>query len=442
MKGDRRRHWLLANAADEKNASRLHCGSLLFALGLSCSSLTPEALSQSPPRESLAGEKAAEALKKQIAAEEYNLQYGPVRFQTEARVGGGYTDNVFYSDRNRQSDWLVKPEVTLRAWWPVSQLNILRLSLGVGYEWYARHHVLNSDRPLINPDSELAFHVFVGDFRIKLRDKFSYEETLFINSLAGENAHFFNFNDVGEFARLDNLVGGTVDWDLNKVIISAGYDHENFISTTDQFEYLNRASELFSASASFLVGDKAKTGVEGQAGLHDYEHETVLNDHWRAKVGPFAEVTLLQGISLRAGGGYATAKYDAAASGSDYNTYYAYGKLRQETRLFTHSITGGRETLLGDNANNLRTTYVRYSISTPVFAHVELGANASADFAEEFGGAFKEKFTYYRAGLHLGYQFHKYWRTDLAYEYLVKDSDLPLRDLRRNRVSLDVSFRF
>src|SRR5213592_422101 len=127
---DRRRsHWLLANRASGMKASSPVAGSWLLVIGLTCSSLTPPGFSQSPPRESLAGEKAAEALKKQIAAEEYNLQYGPLRFQTEARLGGGYTDNIFYSDKNRQSDWLVKPEVTLRAWWPVSQLNILRLSL-------------------------------------------------------------------------------------------------------------------------------------------------------------------------------------------------------------------------------------------------------------------------------------------------------------------------
>ena len=416
-------------------------GSRLLIL-LSCYGTAVSLLAQAEPRESLAGAKAAEALKKQIAAEEYNLQYGPVRFQTEAQLGSGYTDNVFYSEKNRESDWLVKPEVSLRAWWPVSEYNVLRLSLGLGYEWYARNHVLNSDLPLVNPDSELVFHVFVGDFRIRLRDKFSYEESLFINSAAGENARFFNFNNVGQFARLDNLAGGTVDWDLNKVILSAGYDHENFISTTTLFKYLNRASELLSGSASVLLGDKAKAGVEGQASWNNYSTEAVLNDHWRATAGPFAEIPLVQGISLRAGGGYATAKFSSAATSSDYDTYYAYGRIRQETRLFTHAVTAGRETLLGDNANNLRNTYVRYSISTPIVAHTELGASFSANFAEEFGGPFREEFTYYRPGAHIGYQFHKYWRTDLAYEYFIKDSDLPLRDFKRNRVSWDVSFRF
>jgi len=362
--------------------------------------------------------------------------------QTEARLGVGYTDNVFYSDNNRQKDWLLNPEIDLRALWPITQLNTLRLSLGVSYEWYADHHVLNSDRPLVSPDSELVFNIFAGDFRIKLHDKFSYQETLFINSTAGENAHFFNFNDVGKFARLDNLGGVEVDWDLNKLILSAGYDHENFVSTTDGFKYLDRASELFSASANFLLGDKAKAGVEGLASINDYETEATLNDNWRGRGGPFIDIGLMQGIGLRVGGGYDTARYDQAGRSSDFQSYYAYGRIRQETRLFSHSITAGRESELGDNANNVRTSYARYSITTPIIAHVELGANVSVNFADEFGGAFREGFSYYRGGLHAGYQFHKYLRTDLSYELFIKESDLPLRDFTRNRVTWALSFQF
>src|SRR5438874_985583 len=102
-----------------------------FLIVLNCWATAQSGFGQGEVRESLAGPAAAEALRKKIAAEEYNLHYGPVRFQTEARLGGGYTDNVFYSDKNRQHDWIVRPEATLRAWMPVSELNVLRLSLGL-----------------------------------------------------------------------------------------------------------------------------------------------------------------------------------------------------------------------------------------------------------------------------------------------------------------------
>ena len=410
----------------------------LVACGFGCQGLS----GQGQTRESLAGEAAAQALKKSIAAGEYNLSAGPVRFRTEASLRLGYTDNVFFSDKNRREDYLVNPEVTLRALWPISELNTLRLSLGLGYEWYLKNTALNSDAPLLNPDSELEFNIFAGDFRIRLREKFSYQESLFYNSSPGKAERFFNFSDVGKFSRWDNRAGLEVVWDLNKVVLSVGYDHENFIPVTSRFEYLERTSEWLDAAAAFPIGDQVQVGLEAQGGLHNYDQETILHDSWRGRGGPFLELNSEQKISLRAGGGFDAARFDAPAEGSDFEEYYVYARIRQETRLFNHALTAGREHLLGYNADNLRITQVRYSISSPVFRHVDVEADLSVNFAEEFGGTFREKFTYYRAGVGIGYQFHKYWRTSLGYEYFLKDSDLPLRDFYRNRVTWDLAFSY
>src|SRR5437870_759612 len=299
------------------------------------------------PRDSLAGESAAQALKRSIETEEYNLRYGPVQLKTGASVGVSYTDNVFYS-HNPTEDLLVNPEITLAALWTMTDLNALRLSLGLAYEWYLKNRALNGDAPLINPGSELALNLFVGDFRIRLHERFSYQESLFFNSSSGENTRFYNFNDVGTFSRLNNEAGFDVDWDLNKVVLSAGYNHENFISTTSSFDYLNRASERFAASARFSLGDEAQSGLEAQAGLHSYQRETILNDNWRVRVGPFVEVTLREKIRLRAGAGFENARYAATAPGNnDYESYYCYARIRQDTRLFSHSLAAGREHVLG-----------------------------------------------------------------------------------------------
>ena len=394
-------------------------------------------------RESLAGESAAQALKRSLEAEaaQYNLRLGPVRYRPSATLGISYTDNVFYSHTPRD-DILIKPEVTLAALWPITEINALRLSLGLGYEWYLKNTRLNGDLPLVNPGSELTFYVFVEDFRIQVYERFSYQESLFFNSFSAEGQRFYNFNDVGTFARLDNQAGFNVDWDLNQVVLSAGYNHENFISTTTGFEYLNRASEWFTASASFSLGDQAHTGVETEASLHDYERDTLLIDHWRARVGPFVDIKS-EKIELRAGGGFDTAQYhESPFSSADYESYYLYGRVRQQARLFTHSLTVGREHLLGSNANNLRTTYGRYSISSPVVEHIELGANLSVNFAQEFGGNFEEDFTYYGAGLRVGWLFHRFLRSDLGYEFALKESELALRDFHRNRVTVSLTYSF
>jgi len=211
---------------------------------------------------------------------------------------------------------------------------------------------------------------------------------------------------------------------------------------TSRFEYLDRTSEWLDAAAAFPIGDQVQVGLEAQGGLHNYDQETILHDSWRGRGGPFIELNSEQKISLRAGGGFDAARFDAPAEASNFEDYYVYARIRQETRLFAHALTAGREHLLGYNADNLRITQVRYSISSPVFRHVDVEADLSVNFAEEFGGTFREKFTYYRAGVGIGYQFHKYWRTSLGYEYFLKDSDLPLRDFYRNRVTWDLAFSY
>jgi hypothetical protein len=399
------------------------------------------AQSQAP----MSGENAAQLLQKENASEaqQYNQHYGPVLVKTSAGLGVHFTDNVFWSYYPKQ-DVMVEPQADLDALWPITKLNALRLSLGLSYQWYLENSSLNSDAPLVNPGSELAWDLFVGDFHIRLHEGFSYQQSLFFNSFAGGNEPFYNFNDVGTFSRLDNQTGFDVTWTLDKEIFTVGYNHENFISKSAAFDYLDRASEWFTGSAGYFLGDHFQAGLEARGSLHNYDQQTVLNDNSRARVGPFVEASGWKDVTVRAGSGFDTAQYGAAASGSDYSSYYAYGRISQDTRLFSHSLEVGRELLLGDNANNMKTIYARYSISSPIVRHVDLGANASVNVAEEFGGpaGFDEKFTYYGFGVRAEYQFRKHWWTDLAYEFYLKESDLPLRDFHRNEVSWDVVWSF
>ena len=368
---------------------------------------------------------------------------GPVRGNASASVGFNYTDNVFYSTQ-RKNDFMINPEVSLDGMYPISQLNTLRLSLGIGYEWYLKNHALNADAPFINPGTQLELNLFVGDVRIRLHDNFSYQESLFINSFT-DGQQFFNFNNVGTFKRLDNKAGFDATWDLEKAVFTAGYDHETFIPFTGSFDYMNRESELFNASGAYKLGDHAQAGAEGQGSWNEYHQETTLNDNWHARVGPFVDLGPWDDVKFRAGGGYDFARYDAiAAPTSDYDSFYAYGKLTQKTRFFSHALEGGRENMLGDNANNMRTTYARYSIDSQIINHVDLAGNVSVNWAEEYGGAsgFDEKFIYYDAGAKLGWQFHKHWRAETGYEYLWKDSKLAMRDFFRNRITATIIWQF
>src|SRR6266404_6811445 len=142
-----RRHISLHRGQLRKSATLLFVTSMLVA--------TAGVYAQDAVRPSLAGQEASDAREQDVSRIPYNLLLGPVRFRVGATVGVEYNDNINYSDDGRavvvgpfgptvidvhsQDDVIVTPNLTLDAIWPVTQLNTLRLDLGVGYSFYLDH---------------------------------------------------------------------------------------------------------------------------------------------------------------------------------------------------------------------------------------------------------------------------------------------------------------
>ncbi len=196
---------------------------------------------QDAVRPSLAGQDAYDARQEDVSRIPYNLLLGPVRFRVGASVGVEYNDNINYAEVNVQDDVIVTPNLTLDAIWPVTQLNTLRLDLGIGYSFYLDHSEDNTDAILIAPKSQLAFDIFVGDFRINLHDRFELQQDPIQEGALSNTANY---------GRFENTAGVSVLWDLNKVLVEVGYDHYNFIATNSDFDYLNRSAEIVGGSVA------------------------------------------------------------------------------------------------------------------------------------------------------------------------------------------------
>src|SRR2546423_3914995 len=199
---------------------------------------------QDAVRPSLAGQAASDARQQDVSRIPYNLLLGPVRFRVGASVGFEYNDNVTYSEVNEQDDVIIRPNLTLDAIWPITQLNTLRLDLGIGYAFYLDHSENDTRAILIAPNSQIAFDIFVGDFRINIHDRMSIQQ-----DPIAEPA----LSNVIDYGRFQNYAGISLLWDLNTVLITLGYDHYTYISTTDRFDYLNRNAEILSGSAGVNV---------------------------------------------------------------------------------------------------------------------------------------------------------------------------------------------
>jgi hypothetical protein len=407
-------------------------------------------------RPSLAGQAASDARQQDVSRIPYNLLLGPVRFRVGASVGVEYNDNVTYADTNEQDDFIVTPNLTLDMIWPVTQLNTLRLDLGIGYSFYLDHSNYNTDNILIAPKSQIAFDIFVGDFRINLHDRMQLQQ-----DPIQEGA----LSNVQDYGRFENTAGVSVLWDLNKILLQVGYDHYNFISTTSAFDYLDRNSEILNGSLAFIVNPTITVGAEGNFILTNYD-QSVLNDNKDYSVGAFVEVELTNNLKVRGAGGYQWIDFDhnfvtfnfgpftfLVPDHKDLEQYYVNGLIGHRINAtLSQTLSGGHENQLGVNSNYITLNYVRHTLTWNLIRNTLLSTEFFYEDAKESGGfagflspvplGTPEHFHRIGGAITLGYQLTPHVTLGVRYQGTSKDSNLLLRDYNQNRISVDGTYSF
>jgi hypothetical protein len=442
-------------------------GKIGLALALLLSA-GPLLQAQDAIRPSLAGETAAEARRQSIDQLPYNLQLGPMKLRFSATMGFEYNDNINLAEdgsaflpspagpvlvtSQKQSDLIFRPQFNINVLWPITQLNTLKLDLGVGYAFYLDHSNYNTNSVLVNPGSQVAFDIFVGDFRINLHDRFSLEQDP-IAEVALSN--------VADYGRFQNTAGVSVLWDLNAAVATLGYDHYNFVSTTSAFDYLDRHAEMLTGSIAFTPTSTMSIGVESSFVVTSYD-QNILNDSTTYSVGGFLETQITGNLKLRIAGGYQNVDFDNTGlvnDAHDSSDFYANILLSHRVNsVLTHSISAGHETQLGINSNFIRLNYVRHTANWNILYHTLLSTELFYEDAEDSGGSgplflpvpgtflfnpfVAEHIHRYGGALTLGYQLTPHVTLGLRYQYTQKDSDQPLRDYRQNRVGLDGTYSF
>ena len=432
--------------------------SLALALMISTASLM---MAQDAIRPSLAGEAAAEARRQSIDNIPYNLQLGMMKLRFSATLGVEYNDNVDLSDSvsvtvmgpngpvtlsvEPQSDFIIRPQINLNALWPITQLNTLRLDLGLGYSFYLDHSNYDTSTVLISPGSQLAFDIFVGDFRFNFHDRFSIQN---------DPVQEIGLSNVADYTRFENTAGVSALWDLNSVVATLGYNYFNWVSFDDQFDYLDRHAQIVTASVAFTPNSTMSVGPEAAFVASDYNEE-VLNDSIAFSAGLFFETQVTNYLKLRVAGGYQNINFDNIGTVNDSNDvsdYYANLLLSHRVNaVLTHSLSLGHENQLGVNSNFTTVSYIRHTANWNVFLHTLLTTELFYEDAIDSGGQGRgflfdpyaaEHIHRYGGALSVGYQLTQHVTLGLRYQYIQKDSDLLLRDYRQNRVSLDGTYSF
>ena len=391
---------------------------------------------QDAVRPSLAGEAASEARRQDIERIPYNLMVGPIRFRFSATAGIEYNDNINLSEVDEQEDFIFRPHVNLNAIWPVTQINTLRLDLGVGYAFYLDHSESNTNGILLAPGSQLAFDIFVADFRINIHDRFSLQQDPIAE---------LGISNTVDYGRFQNQAGISVLWDLNTLVLTLGYDHYNYISMTDDFDYLDRSAEIVSGTVNIAATSTTGVGVEANYIMTNYD-QNVLNDSDTLSFGLFLETQLSQYVRVRVAGGYQIIDFDNTGLVSDSNDlddWYANILIshRLNSRI-TQSLSAGHEGQLGVNSNYIELNYIRHTITWNIIRNTLLSTEVFYEDADDSGGFIDEHLHRYGGALTLGYQLTPHVTLGLRYQYTQKDSDVAFRDYTQNRVSLDGTYSF
>jgi hypothetical protein len=450
------------------NSPAFSAGKIGFGLVALLLLAAPIVRAQDAIRPSLAGEASAEARRQTIENIPYNLQLGPMKLRFSATLGVEYNDNVNLAEdasaflpspfgpvlvtTQQQSDFIIRPQVNVNLLWPITQLNTFKLDLGIGYAFYMDHSEYDTNDILLSPGSQLAFDIFVGDFRINIHDRFSLEQDPIAE---------LSLSNVADYGRFQNTAGVSVLWDLNAAVVTVGYDHYNFISTTDRFDYLDRAAEMVTASIAVTPSSTMSVGLEG-AFVDTYYDQNVLNDSITYSVGAFLETQITSFVKLRVAGGYENIDFDNIGLVNDPNDvsdYYANLLLSHRVNsVLTHSLSLGHENQLGVNSNYIRLNYVRHTANWNILYHTLLSTELFYEDADDSGntvpavgigpGGFlfnpfiPEHIHRYGGALSLGYQLTPHVTLGFRYQYTQKDSDQPLRDYSQNRVSVDGTYSF
>lgn len=438
------------------------CSLQRFALAAALSLTLIPALSraQDAVRPSLAGQEAAEARRQDIDRLPYNLLLGPVRFRVSATVGVEWNDNINLSDDGTftvplvgggtttvrlepEDDFIFRPQVNFDAIWPITQLNTLRLDLGIGYAFYVNHSNADTNAILITPGSQLAFDIFVGDFRINIHERPQLEQDP-IQELALSN--------VVDYGRFENTAGVSVLWDLNKALLSLGYDHYNYVSLVNDFDYLDRNADIFSGSLAILLTSTISVGPEGYVVLTNYDKD-LLNDSQTYNVGGFLETQITSYLKVRVAGGYQEMDFDRAVVDffglqffQDRGSLHDwYGNILITHRLnasIQQSLSAGHESQLGINSNYIRLNFIRHTITWNILRNTLVTTEFFYEDADESGGFIDEHLHRYGGALSLGYQLTPHVTLGARYQYTQKDSDVVARDYQQNRVSIDGTYSF
>lgn len=390
--------------------------------------------------QSLAGEASAMSRKVSPEKMDYNLEVGPVLLNVGASLNGGYNSNVNLAQSSPQGSGFATPGANLSVMWPITDLNTLNFSVGLGYAYY--FDVAESQSPggfFVSPNSALQGTFYVGDFRFTPYDQFSLQND---PTQAGE------LSGVSRFNIFQNSAGLKVDWDLADLIITPGFDWFNLWSNQTANQNLDRRTLTPSLAATYYITKTLITGLQGVAAITDYSQDqaqavpdpnnpdqsiTVYgqNNNNIYQVGPFVNWQLSEYVTVTGRVGWVWGEFtgnntpENAAGGNPSTWYLNLGWNHRLNEYLNYQLTASRSTQLSAlvGSNFVQMWNFGAGLNWNIIDQLSLSTPFSAQLGQVAGSVASQNYQQYSAGITLGYRITEKLGSSVNFLYILKDSN-------------------
>ncbi len=406
-------------------------------------------VAQEALNESFEVDRSRRARKDAIDRNLYNLKAGPVLLRFDALMGFEFNDNPQLEEHPREVDFAFRPEMDMAALWALNARNALSFNLGLGYVKYVNNTDL--DHLIVAPNSEIALDIYTGDFVINVHERVSHSQDPVSDPTV---------SGTGDFGGIENTAGTRVDWNLNKLTMSVGYDHYNFISTGSGIsetlrrgtnappknadDAQDRSSELFYARAAVQISPAVAVGLEAGGGLTDYQSD-FFHDNSQFSVGPFLETQITHDLKGRVAGGYVHSQFEdnkTEPAPDSVDDFYAEVSVEHQlNQELSHKLSLGREARAGAASELVTLYYARYDNHWMMNRFSTLHTSLFYENGRERSGV-TERFERVGAGAGVIVPLSRKLNAGVAYQLLFKNSNQENRDYLQNSVIVDLRYAF
>jgi hypothetical protein len=414
-------------------SQRVFCTGLPAAMVIFLTSFLESATPQEAVKLSVTGETAAHArIQRALESQQSGAQAGPFSIRMSTGFNIEANDNILLEPRQTEGDLILRPYLGGQVSWQPTERNVLRLAVDAGYSWYLRCSQL--DRFFIQPGSELAFDLYVGEVWLNFHDRFSISQNVYEDPTV---------TGIGNYSQLQNAAGLSAIWDFRSLEITLGYDHTDYLGLFADTDLPSGRSEVFALNTSVDPGLPVRLGSQFGAGITHYVSKPASQETVNLSAGAFVRGQPMRYVTLEASAG-CTAYSDRSPLGGKTGTFQTfYGQLainHRVNRYFDYDVRGGHSVSFGFYAGTIDLYEFIFETRTHCFQKIAVTTGFVFEHGSELFAA-RESFDRFGPHLKLERPIGRNLSAALRYQYFKRRADTLGGDYDINILELSLLYR-